>query len=109
MGVANEIEIIHSLVLELLKKDERYRDSDDILFAKIIAIHYGGSEKIKNITLFDYLVDTLDSNKNIPSYDSVARARRKVQEHHEETRGKKWYIRHKYEQEVKQVLIDFSR
>lgn len=108
MNPSKEIETLHSIVLELLKKDDRYKDSDDILFAKIVSIHYGGIEKTKSITLYDYLIDTLDDKKQVPSYDSVTRARRKVQEHHEETRGKNWFLRKKMQDEVKQIIIDLS-
>lgn len=104
MTASKEIFNLASTVKELLEGNAKYRDSDDKLYAKIISIQAGGNERLKDVSLFQFLVDICSVDCRWESYDSVSRARRKVQEEFAHLRGEKWKQRHVEADSVKDVI-----
>ena len=79
------------------------RDSDDKLMANIWAKYIGN---IEFLNAKDIL--TMLGKGNLPSYESISRCRRKLQQEFPELRGKKWKTRHEnikkdVELEVKEI------
>ena len=88
-----------------LKKFKALRDSDERLMANIWG-KYIGIDKIVALNASDLL--KLLSKGMLPSYESISRCRRKLQEEFPELRGKKWKTRHEnikkdVEREVKEI------
>lgn len=104
MSVSNEIKKIGDIVAQLLREDKRYRDSDKKLSAKIWANQYGGIEKLKNISAFDFLCEYVKDSTFLISQESIGRARRKVQEENAELRGEKYEKRKEEQDNVKDTL-----
>lgn len=104
MNASNEIKKIGDLVEKLLREDKRYRDSDKKLSAKIWANQYGGVDKLKNMTAFDFLCEYVKDNTFLISQESIGRARRKVQEENADLRGEKYDKRKEEQDNVKNIL-----
>ena len=77
-------------VEKLLTKYPPLRDSDERLMANIwwMAIPNLGDVNGKDIL-------SMLAKRELPSYESVSRCRRKIQEMHPSLRGNKWEDRHK--------------
>ena len=94
MSVSNEIKDlqIQGIVKDLLTSFPMYRDSDKKLCARIWSMQMGGTDTLKKLSAYDFLVEyTKPSNKSVLfSQESVGRARRKLQELHPELRGVKY-------------------
>ena len=84
----------------LLVKHPHLRDDDEKLMATIWFKYM--DKQLENMSAFD-LLKTL-SNGNLPSYESISRCRRKIQEECHELRGEKWGKRHKSQENVKEDL-----
>ena len=69
------------------------QDDDMLLYAIFIA-----ESRLVSSTETFYKVMSTAKARNLPSYESVTRARRKVQEKEPETRGKRYSERKKQEQ-----------
>jgi len=82
----------------LLRKNPRCRDSDSILFATMYFIEIG-EVNLKNMNGFDLL--KIISEDRLPSYDTIARVRRKLQNEDESLRGESYNERHNLETEVR--------
>jgi hypothetical protein len=80
---------------------EQTRDDDMLLWA--IFLHMNGYVKPEE-RFFDVLKNA--RARNLPSYESVTRARRKVQEQFPEYRGKRYAQRQKNEQEYHKYYRD---
>lgn len=104
MQVSKEIKKVGDLVMSLLKNDKRYRDSDKKLSAKIWAIQYGGMEKLKEMSAFDFLCEYVKDETNLISQESIGRARRKIQEENPELRGEKYTKKQEEQADVCRVL-----
>ena len=76
-------------VINLLNKHPQLRDSDDKLTA---TIWYHHIDNVKSITGMQLLHKF--AKGDLPSYESISRCRRKVQEEKPELRGKQWEKRH---------------
>tara|TARA_Y100000593_G_C4036612_1_gene203100 strand:+ start:196 stop:495 length:300 start_codon:yes stop_codon:yes gene_type:complete len=85
----------------MLMQHKRLRDNDDMLMANIWYHHIGPS--IKEMTAMKLLEWV--ANKNVPSYESVSRARRKLQEKDPSLRGDKWEERHKRAAKIKKEIV----
>ena len=90
-------------VKQFLKSHKVLRDSDDRLMANIWAKYIG---HIEFLTAKDVL--SMLSKSELPSYESISRCRRKLQEEFPELRGEKWLERHNktskdVKAEIKQV------
>jgi len=91
------------LIKSLLTAAQKYRDSDNKLIAtvwhKLLENDGINSKKITGYQLLTHL-----SKGTLPTPESIARCRRKLQEHHEELRGIAWTKRHKKQTAVKEEL-----
>lgn len=76
-------------VINLLTKYPSLRDSDERLIANIWFNHIKEIEEIDAVALL-----TKFSKGKLPSYESISRCRRKIQEEKPELRGLKWERRH---------------
>ena len=72
----------YNLVKQALVENPEARDDDMLLYAMIIA----KSDMVKPYEAFYYVLQSAKERK-LPSYESVTRARRKVQEQEPELRG----------------------
>ena len=85
-----------------LKKHKVLRDSDDRLMANIWAKYIGHTEFLTATDVLSML-----SKSELPSYESISRCRRKLQEEFPELRGEKWLERHKRAAIVKKEINHF--
>ena len=86
-----------------IKNHKVLRDSDDKLMANIWAKYIGNMEFLNAKDIL-----TMLGKGHLPSYESISRCRRKLQEEFPELRGKKWKTRHEnikkdVEREVKEI------
>ena len=84
---------------KFLTKYPPLRDNDERLMANIWNKYIGN---INYLNAKDIL--TMLAKGDLPSYESISRCRRKLQELHPELRGEKWEERHKKQQSVKNEL-----
>lgn len=98
---ANEIKKLQPKVEQLLRESQMYRDSDEKLWARIIQ-DIVTIRELQNISGYHLL--RLYVEGKLPTYDSVTRARRKIQEAFPELRGYKYEARHKQQTQVKSIL-----
>mgnify|MGYP003330946541 FL=1 len=100
--IAREISNIQETVERLLRENPDYRDSDEKLWARIVQDSLGGVTMLQNMSAYELL--RLYVSDKLVSFESVSRARRKVQEIHKELRGKKYKERQNHQEQVKEVL-----
>lgn len=97
----NKIKNIQPLVKQLLEKYPDLRDSDDRLYVNLIVL---ADPVLRNPnTTANYFL-SLMSKGEYPSFESISRARRKVQELHPELRGKSYKGRKEKEVEVRENI-----
>ena len=84
-------------VKTMLQENQRLRDSDEKLMANIW-YKFIGEDKIMNLTAINLLQKLSDGT--LPSYESISRCRRKIQEEIPDLRGEKWKERHDAEEAV---------
>lgn len=104
MAISKEVKKIQSLVKELLEQDQRYRDCDKTLSAKIWSIQFGGMENLAKVSAYDFLVEYVKRKGKLYSQESIGRARRKIQEENIHLRGKNYKAKKEQTAEVKKVL-----
>ena len=104
MAISKEIKQIQGLVKQLLESDQRYRDCDKVLSAKIWSIQMGGMEMLHKMTAYDFLCEYVKRKGKLFSQESIGRARRKLQEQNPELRGKSYKKKKEKVAEVKEVL-----
>ena len=92
-------------VTKLLKKHPRLRDSDNLLLSTLWWKYYGDSH-CRHATIMSLLTDL--SNDKLPSFETVSRCRRKIQEEVISLRGRQWYKRHDAEEPVKQEIKELE-
>ena len=97
---------ISDLVLSILKYDPKSRDSDDVLYCRVLE-HYG-----KRIGVDFNRVSTISFFKNarkykIPSIETVGRCRRKMQEEYYDVRGTENTVRKR--QDRAKDFVDYAR
>ena len=91
-------------VKDLLTNHPHLRDDDERLMATMWFKHM--EEKLEEMSAFDLLKQLATSN--LPSYESISRCRRKLQEECPELRGEKWDKRHKAQEDVKEDLKEME-
>lgn len=79
-------------VYSLLKKYPSLRDNDRVLWLAY-CVQHKGLRKILGKEYYNLFKNWLLSD-NIPTFESLSRARRKVQEKYEDTRGDSYKIKH---------------
>ena len=92
-------------VVNLLDKHPSLRDSDDRLTA---TIWYQYIDNVKSITAMDLLHKFAEGS--LPSYESISRCRRKIQEEKPELRGNQWEKRHskKLQKKVRNDVVEIG-
>lgn len=99
-----KINKVEKMVKGILEEIPATRDSDDILYYYIIIEH--NKALAMNGTPYDIFVNGREFG--LPSYETVGRTRRKLQEKYEDLRGSKWAtrIRRKREEEFIAYALD---
>ncbi len=95
---------LQAIVLDLLKEDERLRDSDKKLSARIWANKLGGVNELKEMSAYDFLVMYSDKSKGLYCQERIGRARRRVQNANVDLRGAEYKERKDEVEEVKRVV-----
>ena len=86
-------------IKKLLTKYPSLRDNDDKLMANIWC------NRIDNLdTTTATTVLTMLAGRKLPSYESISRCRRKIQETKPHLRGEKWIERHKRAKTIKKEI-----
>jgi hypothetical protein len=98
----NELTTIKEEVIALLKADARLRDSDNKLWCRIVANHLGGIAFAKSYSAYELLV--MVSEGKLPSFESVSRRRRDLQNEYPELRGEKYAERQEFQDNIRQEL-----
>ena len=83
----------------LLETYPKLRDNDVRLVA---SYYYNNISNINQISAIDFL--QIMVNGNLPSPDTITRARRKIQEKHPELRGLNYVERQKLEKQVRENI-----
>ena len=89
------------MVLELLKENEEYRKSDLMLLQRVYSDILG-----KDVGKMQFKTILNMIGKELPAFDTVCRARRKVQEEHPELIDLATQIKRR---QKKQECIEFAR
>ena len=87
-------------VERFLTKYPVLRDDDEKLMANIWNLHIGNLEDIDGKEVLSML-----ASHELPSYESISRCRRKLQEECPNLRGEKWYERHKRADNIRREII----
>ena len=90
-------------VVNLLTEHPSIRDSYERLIANIWYNHTKNVGEIDAITLLSRFAEG-----KLPSYQSISRCRRKIQEEKPDLRGKKWAKRHSKQQLVKDEIKEMG-
>ena len=90
-------------VINLLTNHPSLRDSDERLTANIWYNHTKNVKEIDAVTLLSRF-----AKGNLPSYESISRCRRKIQEEKPELRGKKWEKRHSKQKIIKKQIKEMG-
>ena len=90
-------------VINLLTKHHSLRDSDERLTANIWYNHTKNVKTIDALTLLSRFAEG-----KLPSYESISRCRRKIQEEKPELRGKKWEKRHSKQKIIKKQIKEMG-
>lgn len=98
----HELTTNYEKVRALMVSDEKYRDNDNALWSRIVANYLGGMEVIKVMSAYELLWKMTEGK--LPSFESVSRIRRKVQEDHPELRGNFYDVKQDKQTEIKQEL-----
>ena len=84
-----------------LTKYPSLRDDDERLMANIWHSHIGNLEDVDAKEILHML-----ANHELPSYESISRCRRKIQEINPNLRGEKWNERHKRSQKIRKEIVN---
>jgi len=87
-------------VRQFLVKYPVLRDSDERLMANIWVKHLGDFNKISVTDVLHML-----AKGELPSYESISRSRRKIQEIYPHLRGEKWEERHKRAKIIRTEIV----
>ena len=93
----------YNIVKNILVKDEAARDDDMYLYALVV-----GQTGLVSAEATFYEVMVYAKYMKLPSYESVSRARRKVQEKEPDLRGSKYKIRKQEEEEYRGFYSPFN-
>ena len=89
-----------SEVTKLLTKYPSLRDNDDKLMANIWCNRIDNLDITTATTVLIMLAD-----RKLPSYESVSRCRRKIQETNPHLRGKKWIQRQSRARKIRKEIV----
>lgn len=104
MKNVNEIKELTDKVKALLQAHPHLRDSDKRLVANIWVydVTSNHNKNIENVTSLELLNDLAEGM--LTNYDSITRARRKVQELYPELRGQKYTDRKQEEKDTREYI-----
>ena len=91
-------------VERLLIKYPILRDNDERLMANIWVNYIGKQENMDGPETWKDVMHLLAKGK-LPSYESVSRCRRKIQELKPKLRGEKWIKRHKRAKNIRKEIV----
>ena len=97
-SVMNEVE-------KMLLRYPSLRDNDERLMANLW-YKFIGDDTLTYTSGFNVL--SMLSKGKLPSYESVSRCRRKIQQTNPELRGEKWTARHKRAKTIKKEIISYQ-
>lgn len=103
MDRITEIKSLQDIVKELLIAKPDNRDDDRKLVANVWSRQVGGFRKLQEQNAYDFLTLYCRSEK-LSSYDSITRARRKVQHDFHELRGTMYGKRQEQEATVRNQI-----
>jgi len=88
------------LVLALLAEDEKCRNSDSYLYMRVVSVVAERLEiDLRNVTIYDFLMNL--HGTALPPFETVRRARQKVQERHPELSPNAAVAGYRQEEELK--------
>jgi|TARA_R100000501_G_C2607894_1_gene103183 hypothetical protein len=87
-------------VERFLTKYPILRDDDERLMANIWNSHIGNLEDVDGKEILHML-----ANHKLPSYESISRCRRKIQEKNPHLRGEKWNERHGRASKIRKEIV----
>jgi hypothetical protein len=90
-------------VKSMLTKYPVLRDSDERLLANIWKVYVGDLTWVNGEDILKML-----AKGELPSYESISRCRRKLQEEIPALRGEKWEARHKNQKVIKKELKEME-
>ena len=90
-------------VEKFLTKYPLLRDNDDRLMANIWADYIGRQENMDGPETWKDIIHLLAKGK-LPSYESISRCRRKIQQLNPELRGKKWTERQRRAKKIRKEI-----
>jgi hypothetical protein len=93
---------VKSIVEELLIRNPKTRDSDNLLVATYYFYEEGGKEALQNKSAYDFLKNM--SSGNLTSFESISRARRKIQEQNPLLRGSNYKERKEMSENVRENI-----
>lgn len=103
MSVSKEIATLQEIVKELLESDQRLRDDDKKLSARIWCNELGGEDAATNMSAFAFLSNY--ARGKLTSQESIGRARRIICEDFPHLRGAKYKERLK---EMENVVTELG-
>jgi hypothetical protein len=93
---------VKTKVEELLTNNPKTRDSDNLLVATYYFYEAGGKDNLQQQSAFDFLKKM--SNGSLTSFESISRARRKIQEQNPQLRGNNYKDRKETSEDVRQNI-----
>ena len=98
----HELTTNYEKVKELLVANPKYRDNDNAVWSRIVANYLGGLEAVKQMSAYELL--SMMTSGELPSFESISRIRRKVQEDCPELRGNYYEVRQDKQGDIKKEL-----
>ncbi len=106
MGKRFNLVNVTDLVKNILEKDQRARNSDSFLYLRVLKhIESEQREKLNGVTVFDFLLNL--QGKVYPPFESVRRARQKIQRAYPELAASEEVQAYRAENES--IFYDFAR
>ena len=99
MSYFENLKDVKTKVEQLLINNPKTRDCDNLLVATYYFYESGGKEALQSQSAFDFLKKM--SNGELTSFESISRARRKIQEQYPELRGNNYKERKSASEYVK--------
>ena len=101
-----KLKTVERKVVLFLEDKEELRDSDNKLVASIWWSHIKETRNPSKMSALDLLIAL--GNNELPSWETLTRCRRKVQEKRTDLRGKKYDARQKHQKEVIKDLREYN-
>ena len=102
MSYFESLKDVKTKVEELLTTNPRTRESDNLLVATFYFHEMGGKDVLNNVSAFDFLKKM--SSGGLTSFESISRARRKIQEQNPHLRGSNYIEKQNLSEEVRENI-----